>query len=338
MGFSLALIWSTNPSYLTSQLIFFVIGLFIYIFISQLDSSLIKGFAVPFYILSIALLLITLLSFEIRGASRWIDIFGVRMQPSELVKPLMIVSFAYLMSEFKVKSIADFIKLFCLYTLPIAIIFFQPDLGNVIVFSIFLGGMIFANNLNSKIIILSIGLAVLISPTLWHILKGYQKQRILTYISPQSDPSGAGYNAIQAMIAVGSGGLFGMGLGRGTQSHLRFLPENHTDFIFASLTEELGFLGAGLLLLFYSLIFRKLLHIARKTEDKFSYLIVLGIFTQIFSQVFINIAMNIGLVPITGVTLPLVSAGGSSIIATFLALGIVSSLEKDYKDDPLVIK
>lgn len=337
-GFSLALIWSTNQNFFTSQLIFFIIGFLFFFFISQFDSDSIKSLAIPFYIFSLVLLLLSLLNSEIRGASRWIEIFGIGMQPSELVKPLMIVSFAYFMTQTNLSNLISLVKYILLFILPVVIIFFQPDLGNVIIYCLFLTGMLLSSKLNIKVIVSVVLLVVLTSPLLWGILREYQRARILSFLSPENDPQGAGYNAIQAMIAVGSGGLFGQGLGRGTQSHLRFLPENHTDFIFASLSEELGLLGALLLLFFYAYIFIKFLKFASETTDRFQYLVIIGIFTQILSQVFINISMNIGIIPITGITLPLLSSGGSSIISTFISLGVFVCLKKDKQRIPLVIR
>lgn len=337
-GLSLALIWSTNPNFFIPQLIFYILGFIIFVLVSQLNSDLLENFVLPFYLLSIVLLIISLLNAEIRGASRWIEIFGMGMQPSELVKPFLIVSFAYFINKINFISFLSFFKYLALFILPLLIIYLQPDLGNVIIYGIFLAMMFFANQLDYRILIAVALIIIIGSPLLWNILHDYQRLRIISFISPQNDPLGAGYNAIQAMIAVGSGGIFGQGLGRGNQSHLRFLPENHTDFIFASLTEELGLLGAIFLLSFYTFIFIKLLNQARETTNKFHYLIIIGIFMQIFSQVFINISMNIGLVPITGITLPLLSSGGSSVISTFISLGFLVSLEKDKEKVPLVIR
>lgn len=337
-GLSLSLIWSNDPSFLTSQFLFFIVGFILFFLFSQVNSDVFRGFAIPFYILSLAFLVVTLLNIEIRGASRWIDIFGFRIQPSELVKPFLIVSFAYFIDQDKQGKLSALIKSIFLYFFPLVVIFLQPDLGNVIIYFLFLMAMLIANNFNFKLLLTFFILAVVGSPIFWGVLREYQKQRIISFINPQSDPQGAGYNAIQSMIAVGSGGIFGLGLGRGTQSHLRFLPENHTDFIFASLSEELGLFGAVILLSIYIYVFWKILHLALNSTSKFNYLIYIGIFSQILSQVFINISMNIGLIPITGVTLPLVSSGGSSVIATFIALGIVVSLEKDQTRESLVIR
>ena len=178
-------------------------------------------------------------------------------------------------------------------------------------------------------IVLAVGafLGVIASPLIWHFLKNYQKQRILTFINPNLDPLGVGYNLIQSIVTVGSGQFIGKGLGSGTQSTLRFLPERSTDFIFASLAEEIGFSGCIFLLAAIFFLLLKVLLIAGKSNT-FGKNIAYGVFSLIFVQTVINIGMNIGLLPITGVTLPLVSQGGSSLIATMICLGIVSNISK----------
>lgn len=335
-GFSLAVIWSVNPDYFYSQLIFFIIGIILFIIFRSINPDIYKGLGIVFYIISIILLLIALFSPDIRGSSRWIHFNDYRIQPSEIIKPFLVLSYASFLVH-KKPGIVSSIFLSILFFIPLILTFLQPDLGSTIIYSIFSFSMIFANGI-PLLIILAVGVvSVVVSPLIWGVLRDYQKQRILNFISPANDPQGAGYNAIQAMIAVGSGKLFGQGLGRGPQSHLRFLPENHTDFIFASLVEEFGFIGSLLLLLFYGYLFFRLLRLISTTTDKFAYLVIIGIFMQIFSQFFINIAMNVGLVPITGVTLPLISAGGSSILATMMSLGITLSLVKNNKQTPLVI-
>lgn len=337
-GLSLSLIWSNDPSLIVSQFIYFIVGFILFFIFSQINSDILKSFAKPFYLISVILLVITLLNIEIRGASRWIDIFGARMQPSELVKPFLIISFAYFMSGPTTRNIPALIKSIVQYAFPLVVIFLQPDLGNVIIYFLLLMAMLLANNFNFKLLLTGIFTVIIGSPILWGFLKEYQKQRVISFINPQNDPLGAGYNAIQSMIAVGSGGLFGLGLGRGTQSHLRFLPENHTDFIFASLSEELGLFGGFILLALYLYILWKILKLASNSTSQFNYLVCIGVFSQILAQVFINISMNMGIIPITGITLPLISSGGSSLIATLIALGIVASLEKEQKHVPLVIR
>lgn len=335
-GFSLAVIWSVNPDYFFSQLAFFITGIIIFFIFRGINGDIYEKAGLLFYIISVILLIFTLLSPDVRGSSRWIFFGDYRIQPSEIIKPFLIVSYASFLVN-KKNGFLNFSFIFLLIIIPLVLIFLQPDLGSSIIFFLFSFAMIFANGLSLTVIASSAVLTIIGSPFIWSILKDYQKQRILNFLSPQTDPQGAGYNAIQSMIAVGSGKLSGQGLGRGSQSHLRFLPENHTDFIFASLAEEFGFFGCLLILLSYSYLFYKLLSLLFQTQDKFTYLVIVGVFMQIFTQFFVNIAMNIGLLPITGVTLPLISAGGSSILATMISLGIVFSLSKKKKQAPLVI-
>ncbi|MBI2029087.1 rod shape-determining protein RodA [Candidatus Gottesmanbacteria bacterium] len=335
-GFSLAIIWSVNPTYFTSQLAFFLTGIIIFFIFRAIRADIYQKVGILFYAISVILLIITLLSPDVRGSSRWIFFGDYRIQPSEIIKPFLIVSYASFLVN-KKSGVLNSFAIFLLLLIPLILIFLQPDLGSAIIYFAFSFAMIFANGLPLSAIAVSVVFGLIGSPFIWHILKDYQRQRILNFLSPNSDPQGAGYNAIQAMIAVGSGKLFGQGLGRGSQSHLRFLPENHTDFVFASLVEEFGFLGSTLVLVFYSYLFYRLLRLMIQTQDRFTYLVIVGVFMQIFTQFFVNIAMNIGLIPITGVTLPLISAGGSSIIATLISLGIVFSLSKNKKHTPLVI-
>ena len=172
----------------------------------------------------------------------------------------------------------------------------------------------------------------------WRFLKDYQRARVLSFLNPYSDPLGTGYNVIQAVISVGSGKFFGRGLGRGTQSHLYFLPERHSDFIFASLAEELGFLGASLLLVFYFLLLFQILKIAKNAADDFGFLIVTGVFSHLSFQILVNIGMNLGLLPITGITLPLVSTGGSSLLATMVSLGLVENVGRSRRLEEVRIR
>jgi rod shape determining protein RodA len=212
----------------------------------------------------------------------------------------------------------------------------QPDLGNAIVYFSFWIVIIFISGFKVWLVPIIICLTVLFIPLFWRFLKDYQKERIVSFLNPQSDPLGIGYNAIQAMVAVGSGGFWGLGLGRGTQSHLLFLPEYHTDFIFASFSEEFGFIGVLLLIFLYCLILTRIIVIGINSQDKFGLLVSGGIFGVLFTQFFINVGMNIGLLPITGITLPLVSYGGSSLLSFAILLGIASNIAKNRKKDDLL--
>jgi rod shape determining protein RodA len=217
-----------------------------------------------------------------------------------------------------------------LFAVVFLIIVRQPDLGSALVYlSMWLGLLVLAG-IPLKYIIGAISLGGISLPIIYELLHDYQKKRISTFLNPLLDPKGAGYNAIQAMISVGSGQLFGRGFGRGTQSLLRFLPERHTDFIFASFSEEFGLIGSLVLLLIFFFMFLRLLKQAsRKVNEPLAYLYISGLFIMLFTHVVINVGMNIGIVPITGITLPFVSAGGSSLITVFIGLGIyVSAIQR----------
>ena len=261
------------------------------------------------------------------------------MQPSELIKPFFAIIFASLFSQSKEKSFGLVLKPL-LFFLPIIILIFkQPDLGNVLVYSFIFILMTVMSGLPFKYIFAGLGSFLLLFPSIWLFLKQYQRIRILSFLDPKSDPIGAGYNALQAIIAIGSGRITGLGLGRGTQSHLLFLPEYHTDFVFASIGEELGLMGTGMVIIFYFILLGRILMIANSQNNRFAVLLAIGLFAQLFIQVFINIGMNLGILPITGITLPMLSYGGSSVISTFASLGLVVSISRSSKSDsPIVIK
>lgn len=325
---SILIIQSIAPQLVAIHTITIIIGFILYFIFSKADYRIFENLSKPLYIISAASLLITfLIGFETRGSLRWIEVGNIRIQFSELIKPVLIIFFA---SLFKVKNnnFSSNLVNFISFLVPTILVFKQPDLGNALVYSLIFFGIVYLSGLKLKTII--IGLLTLSAslPALWTILKDYQKLRIISFLNPTKDPLGAGYNAFQASIAVGSGQIFGRGLGWGTQSHLKFLPEFHTDFIFASISEELGLIGASIILLLYLVILSRLLQIAKSTPDRFSTLIIFGIFLMILSQVFINIGMNIGLLPITGITLPLVSYGNNSILATLISLGLASSISR----------
>lgn len=346
IGVSLSVIGSTTPALFSQQLIFFVIGFALYLFFSSLDYRLWKRFNWIFYIFSLLFLISAFFGAKVRGASRWIDIGGINLQPSELIKPLFILIIVSFLTKEGDKQVSTCLKagqgrLKSLFIfLPILILIFrQPDLGNVLVYLFTYLSIMVADGLPLLYLALFSLVFGILLPLFWFVLKDYQKLRLLSFINPYADPIGAGYNSIQAMIALGSGQLMGLGLGRGTQSHLRFLPEFHTDFVFASLGEELGFIGASMVIIFYLILLGRILKAGSSTGDDFGKLMTLAIFAQLFIQVFINIGMNLGLLPITGITLPLASYGGSSIISTFIELGLVASvLRMNKARDTIVIR
>jgi rod shape determining protein RodA len=321
-------IYTSNPTLAIQQFIYSLVGLGLFFILGSFDYRDFKGLIKPLYIIALVFLVATLLlGFETRGSIRWIPLGIFNFQPSEFSKAILILTLA----NFWSKNEASFLNIgkSLLFTLPIlALIFKQPDLGTTLTVAFIWLVTLFAANISFFKVLLITLIGLLGAPILWLSLQDYQKQRIYTFLSPTNDPKGEGFHVIQSTIAVGSGELLGRGLGRGTQSRLQFLPEFRTDFIFAFIAEELGFLGSLIVLVLYLLLFYLLIRLLPKVEDKFGELIIIGVIGMLFFQIVINIGMNIGLVPITGITLPLLSYGGSSIITILASLGLVNSVRK----------
>lgn len=321
-------IYSSSQELAIQQAAFAFVGFLVYIFISQFDYRSVKFFIPPFYIAILTmLLLVSLLGIETRGAVRWIPLGLFNIQPSEFAKPVLILFLAQFWINHN-PFWANILKSL-LWVLPfILLIFKQPDLGSTLtVLAIWLL-MLFASGISIKKTLAISLLIIFIIPLSSLFLQEYQKQRIVGFLDPSSDPLGKGYNLIQSEIAVGSGQIIGRGLGRGTQSRLQFLPEFRTDFIFASIAEELGFLGSFVIISIYLFLLVYCLKVAEGAFDRFGFLIILGVVAMLAFQTFVNIGMNVGLLPITGITLPLISYGGSSLIATLVCLGFVASVAK----------
>lgn len=333
------IIWSVNADLLFRHLTSIAIGWIIFLIISYTYTDSLNKFWLLLYVLLNVGLLLVFLQPAIRGSQRWFFIGGQSIQISEIAKTFYIFSLAGLINSRLPRNLINFGLLMLAGVFPILLIAKQPDLGNAILYFAVLLIMIFAGYSKIRYLLLLILFLALLIPVSWQfLLKDYQQIRIISFFRPELDQQGIGYNAIQSLIAVGSGGFLGRGLGRGLQSHLRFLPESHTDFIFASLTEELGFFGGAVLLLLYAFLLYRILSLTVKTQDIFSRIFLVGVFVQLFTQIFVNIGMNLGLMPITGVTLPLISFGGSSIIATFITLGFVHALESQMQKRVFVIK
>jgi rod shape determining protein RodA len=331
LGFvGLFVLVTTNSGLFWQQLGFLVVGFVIIAVLSQLDRIILWWFAPYGYVLSILFLAAAYLGPSIRGATRWIMVAGIQLQPSELVKPFVILAFARLISTYSPRSFRWILLHFGAFIVPFLLVFKQPDLGTALVYASSWFAMMIAGGFSLLLVIVGATVITLGFPFLWHVLAPYQKGRIMTFLDPALDPKGAGYNALQAMIAVGSGQLFGRGLGRGTQSHLRFLPEYHTDFIFATMIEELGFTGGVVLFALYATLLWNLLkpYLRGLTGNPFVFFYTVGLFAVLLTQVVINTGMNMGIIPVTGITLPFVSYGGSSILSLCTAFGFLMALRR----------
>ncbi len=335
VSIGILVIYSSSKELALQQSIFTIVGFLSFFLVSQLDFSALKNFVKPLYIFILILLVtVLILGFETRGSLRWIPLGIFNIQPSEFAKPILVLTLANFWSKRSTSWLN--IGKSLLWTAPLFLLIFkQPDLGSSLtLIAIWLGTLFAAQTSLKKILILGLAIALVI-PTSWLFLHDYQRERVLGFLSPNSDPLGRGYNVIQSTIAVGSGELFGRGLGRGTQSRLQFLPEYRTDFIFASIAEELGFVGSVLILILYLFLFIYSLWVAQKNTRVFNSLLISGVVAMLLFQVFVNIGMNIGLLPITGITLPLISYGGSSMIATFILLGMIASTVKGLRGSEL---
>jgi rod shape determining protein RodA len=264
------------------------------------------------------------------GARRWIQMpGGQHFQPSEWVKLVLILALAKYFSELHQKeaSLSDIVKAGLIAGIPMLLVLKQPDLGTaltylpVLVIALFLGGI----RLKHATAILL--LAAMIFPVVWHYgLKPYQKQRLVSFREPEADPQGSGYQVQQSLIAVGSGGLWGKGITKGTQTQGMFLPVPQTDFIFAAWSEEHGFVGAVVVLLLYFLVLMRLVHNAQTAPDRAGAFVIMGVVGVLFFHILVNVGMVVGYMPVTGIPLPLMSYGGSSVLFMFLALGIVMNI------------
>lgn len=321
-------IYSSEPKLAFQQIMIAVFGLFIYWLFSMINLEFYQEYIKYIYFgLLVLLVIVFILGIETRGSLRWIPLGPFQLQPSEFIKPVLILVLAKFWSD-NYPNWLNILKS-VLIVLPAGILIFrQPDLGTTLTIIMIWFAILISSNISViKLLIMSL-ISMVLVPTGWVFLKDYQKLRIISFISPEQDPLGVGYNAIQSTIAVGSGKMFGRGLGRGTQSRLQFLPEFRTDFIFASIAEEFGFIGSMILLFLYSVIIARIIKIIQNTSEHFNSLVVIGVLGMFFFQIVVNIGMNIGVLPITGITLPLLSYGGSSLLSTLICLGFVSSVSR----------
>ncbi|MCX7778893.1 MAG: FtsW/RodA/SpoVE family cell cycle protein [Patescibacteria group bacterium] len=311
------------------HLIFILFGLFLFFLFSLIDFRLLNFSAYLLYFLTLLLLILVLIfGKSFHGVKGWFFFGPVYFQPVELAKIVLIIVLAKILSE-KLKKGLRLKDLFFSFVILFSLVFpilLQPDFGSALVICAVWLLMMILNLKKIKYLGYIFLILFLIFLFFWHFLfKDYQKARIITFLSPTSDPLGRGYQIAQAKIAIGAGGLFGRGIGAGSQAQLRFLPASQTDFIFAALAEEFGFLGAGSLLVLFLTFFLKMIKVARNIYDDFSFFLILGLAFNILIQAIINVSMNLGLLPIIGIPLPFISYGGSALIMNCLSLGLVQS-------------
>lgn len=322
---------SSGANYFLKQSVFSVIGLLVMFFVASLDYRHVQRYSTLLYFATVGLLLLVLLfGATVNGTAGWLS-FGIfQVQPVEVAKVTLIIFLASFVSK-KKTELGEWTRVIASLILSAVLIFLvlrQPDLGSSLVLAAIWGGMMVASGLKMKHFIVLGILGSLLVVGSWFLLADYQKARIDTFLHPESDPQGSGYNVLQAMVAVGSGGISGKGLGYGSQSQLSFLPEKHTDFIFAVISEELGLVGGGFVLVLYGTLLYRIRKIGSLSSDNFGYLLSLGVMTMIFVQVLVNIGMNVGLLPVTGLPAPFLSYGGSSLLSLSAAVGLLLSVSR----------
>jgi len=334
----IAFIYSATVSmpesdFMIKQLLWLAIGIVIMVLVFLIGYKFFLDTAYLFYIASLVLLVaVWFVGVKKLGAQRWLEIGFFQLQPSELCKLATILTLAKFLGSRNTKQQSQFLTVavaFGLVLVPLILILIQPDLGTSLIFIPILFCMLFIWGSRLRYLLVPFVMAVISTPVIWFfLLKEYQKRRLLVFIDPDIDPLGAGYTAIQSKIAVGSGQLFGKGWMEGTQNILRFLPEHHTDFIFSIIGEEWGFVGSTVIVVLFMIVLWRAIDMLHFTTDLSAKLLGVGIISIFFFHIIVNIGMTIGLMPITGLPLPFVSYGGSSLITSYFAIGLLLSVYK----------
>ena len=316
--------------YYFKQLVWYCAGLIVMIISFLINYKLLDRWANAIYAICILLLICVLLFGKyVGGARRWLILGPLSIQPSEFVKIAVIICLARYYSKIaniRGLNLRELLTPLILAAIPIYLIVRQPDLGTAMLVVLIAGSMTVFIKIERRSFLYIIASCTLTIPMIWFFLKGYQKKRILTFLYPERDPLGAGYHIIQSKIAIGSGMISGKGFLKGTQNALSFLPEQHTDFIFSVLAEEMGFVGSVIPLIIFMMLIIWGLNIAYRCRDPFGTILAVGISSMIFWQVFINVGMAMGLMPIVGVPLPFISYGGSSIVTMMICIGLLMNV------------
>lgn len=314
---------------LISQAVYAGAGVVIMFAVAALDYRVLGALWIALYLGMIALLGVVLVAGQtIYGAQRWLSVGPFSFQPSELAKVVVIICLARFLASRadEGRSLKSLGMSFAIVAVPALLVYRQPDLGTTLVLLAIWLGMVFVAGAPLKWLGVVIAGPFVAFPLIWRAMHGYMQRRLLVFLSPERDPFGEGYNVIQARITVGSGGWWGRGLGNGTQTQLNFLKVQHSDFIFAVLAEELGFIGALILFALFGALFWRCLMVGQRSRDTFGRLLAAGVVSMLLFQLFVNVGMNIGLAPVTGIPLPFISAGGSSLIGLFACLGMLQSV------------
>ena len=328
---SLLVIYSSKLEmyFVQKQVLNFMVAAFVMLVIAQLKVRTYRSWAPIFYFASLTALIMVLFVGDIsKGGQRWLDLGVLRFQPAELMKLAVPLMVARSLDQHILPPSLKLLILPTLYILaPVILIALQPDLGTAILVASTGLLVLFFAGISWKLIISITTLVIASSPVLWMALHNYQKERILTLLNPERDPLGSGYQIIQSKIAIGAGGFFGKGWLNGTQSHLEFLPERTTDFIFAVFGEEFGFIGTLVLLFVYILIIMRGLYIGMQARDTFSRLVAGSLIMTFFVYIFVNMGMVNGILPVVGIPLPLISYGGTSLVTIMTGFGILMSIQ-----------
>jgi rod shape determining protein RodA len=326
-----------DPGKEEAQILRLALALVGMLVVAQIPPRVLRGWSVPLYLVGVLMLVAVLLVGEVgKGAQRWLELGVLRFQPSELLKVGVPMVLAWFLSSRPLPpGVWRILIGALLIAVPTLLIFKQPDLGTSILVAASGGMVLFLAGMSWRLIAALAALAGALAPALWYLMRDYQRQRVLTFLDPTTDPLGSGYHIIQSQIAIGSGGVYGKGWFNGTQSHLEFLPERTTDFIFAVLGEEWGLAGALVLMAIYLFIIWRGLYIATRAEDTYGRLLAGGLTLIFFVYVFVNTGMVSGLLPVVGVPLPLVSYGGTSLVTIMAGFGMMMSIHTHKKRLPV---
>ncbi|NCA70187.1 MAG: rod shape-determining protein RodA [Sphingobacteriia bacterium] len=331
-AFGLVILYSASgqdPEMVIRQLIRLAIAFTLMLAVAQIPPTALQGWSPPLYVVGILMLVAVLVVGDLgKGAQRWLDLGVIRFQPSELLKLAVPMMIAWLLSARRLPPTWPWILLSAvLVLLPVMLIAKQPDLGTALLVASAGAFVLFIAGMRWSMILGILALVAALAPMIWIGMHDYQRERVMTFLNPGSDPLGSGYHIIQSMIAIGSGGVDGKGWLNGTQSHLEFLPERHTDFIFAVIGEELGFTGILALLALYLFIILRGLVITVSAQDRYGRLLAGGLTLVFFVYVMVNTGMVTGLLPVVGVPLPLISYGGTSMVTLMIGFGIIMAIQ-----------